>query len=182
MTGDQMYPVRYNSIPKKSDLIVGIDPGFSGALAFYHIENDRPFLVIDMPLLKVQKGKGKLQSEIDTAALAEAIAELSQRIKFAVVEDVHAMPGQGVVSMFRFGESKGIILGVLASHQIPIYLVAPATWKMLTGLSRDKNASRHKVMSMYPESADDFKRVKDDGRAEALLLAIFGRRFLAHSN
>jgi crossover junction endodeoxyribonuclease RuvC len=167
-----------SKIPEAHDLIMGVDPGLSGAIAFYHIKEDRPFLVADMPLTIAPDKK----NEIDVEALADLLIEYAPRIKLAVVEDVHSMPGQGVVSMFRFGESKGIIIGLIAAHLIPIYKVKPAVWKSLTGLSRDKSASRALIVRMFPENRDDFRRVKDDGRAEALLLAVFGKRFLGNSN
>jgi Holliday junction resolvasome RuvABC endonuclease subunit len=174
-----------SKIPRQDDLILGIDPGLTGALAFYHIEDDFPLVVIDMPLALYVTGKGRNQKkhkEVDGRALAAIIQEYAPRIRFAVVEKVHAMPGQGSVSGWRFAESYARVKQALDQEHIDFENPPAAVWKSLMGLSRDKNASRQKVMEMYPENAEDFKRVKDDGRAEALLLAVFGRRFLGHSN
>ncbi len=87
------------------------------------------------------------------------------------------MPGQGVVSMFSFGVSKGIIIGMLGLGLVPVFLTPPGVWKNCYGLSKDKNKSRELAATKYPLHKKLFERKRDDGRAESALLADFGRRF-----
>ncbi|NDC04371.1 MAG: hypothetical protein EBZ81_15760 [Betaproteobacteria bacterium] len=91
----------------------------------------------------------------------------------AVVEQVNAMPGQGVSSMFSFGQAYGVVLGVLAGLSIPATAVTPAIWKKALKLNSGKDAARAKAAQLWPSHAGEFKRVKDDGRAEAALLAYY---------
>jgi len=93
----------------------------------------------------------------------------------AIIEQVAAMRGQGVTSMFRFGQSYGATQMAVAAHKIPMQFVTPAKWKSYLGLSRDKGVSRSLASQRFPKQADLFKRVKDDGRAEAALLALYGK-------
>lgn len=88
-----------------------------------------------------------------------------------VLEDVHAMPKQGVTSSFGFGRTKGVIEGVFAANGRPITYVSPAKWKRALGLTKDKGASRRRAIELWPDKAALFARVKDDGRAEAALIA-----------
>jgi len=98
-------------------------------------------------------------------------------VEIAIIEDVHAMPGQGVTSMFGFGVSKGLVIGMLHAFKCPVFTVPPAVWKGVYGLSSNKDASRALASKKFPNSSYLWTRKKDDGRAEALLLADFGRRF-----
>lgn len=151
----------------------GIDPGASGAVAV--LSEDGHFVgVYDMPVVKVKVGKA-IKRRVNADLLAHQVS-LHYPNAVAVLEQVSAMPGQGVSSMFAFGESYGIVKGVLAAFQIPTHLVTPGKWKRAMELSANKNGSRAKAIEMWPEQASMFKRVKDDGRAEACLLAEFGRR------
>lgn len=149
-------------------IIVAIDPGFTGAIAFF-----RPAMwlmeVYDMPVVPNKKGK----NEIDLHNLHELLTPEDDKPHHAIVEQVAAMRGQGVTSMFRFGQGFGAIQMGLAAHQIPTDYVTPAKWKKHFGLSRDKGASRGLAMQKFPAIADKFKRVKDDGRAESALLALY---------
>jgi len=153
-------------------LILGVDPGLSGALALYDPAAKTLRALIDMPLTYEKR------RHIDTAALANFIEIHAADILFAVIERVHAMPEQGVSSTFRFGDAFGLVCGMCASSNLPVHFVEPAVWKILMGLSHDKNRSRDKAMGLFPAHAADFKRKKDDGRAEAALLAYFGERLL----
>lgn len=118
---------------------------------------------------------------IDCHALSMSIAMYANAIEVAVVEDVHARPGQGVTSMFRFGVTAGAIQGVLAALMVPSFYVTPNVWKHLMHLSSDKNLSREKAKVVAPEFADRFARVKDDGRAEALMIAVYGSLYVLKS-
>jgi crossover junction endodeoxyribonuclease RuvC len=161
-------------------LILGIDPGVGGAICLLDSTTNTPIVIEDMPILK-GKGDKKL---LDVEAFSDLIATHAQRIKFAVVEEVGAMTytdgkgqkrGQGAAASFAFGKSTGQILGVITACMIPIFEVRPQTWKLLMGLTSSKDLSREKASILYSSHAHLFTRKKDDGRAEALLLAHFGR-------
>jgi crossover junction endodeoxyribonuclease RuvC len=92
----------------------------------------------------------------------------------AVVEQVGAMPGQGVSSMFAFGQAYGMVLGVLAGLYIPVRTVTPASWKRAMKLNTGKDAARAEAARRWPQQAGEFRRVKDDGKAEAALIALWG--------
>jgi crossover junction endodeoxyribonuclease RuvC len=143
-------------------MILGIDPGISGALAWV---SDDGFLLsaMDMPTLEVN-GKMKVNPHILASDLS------FRKPKIAVIEDVGAMPGQGVSSMFNFGYSAGILAGVCAGLGIPTVFYRPAVWKRQAGVPADKGAARQMAQRLWPGSRA-FDRVKDHGRAEAALLA-----------
>jgi crossover junction endodeoxyribonuclease RuvC len=92
----------------------------------------------------------------------------------AYVEQVGAMPGQGVSSMFAFGEAFGLAKGVLAGLGIPLQVVTPARWKRDMRLNTGKDSARAMAAARWPQHAGEFRRVKDDGRAEAALIALWG--------
>jgi len=143
-------------------MILGIDPGISGALAWLS-DDGHLISTTDMPAIEVH-GKKKVSPQILTSELA------GRRPILAVIEDVGAMPGQGVTSMFNFGYSAGILAGVCAGLGIPTVLYRPAVWKRAAGVPADKGAARQMAQRLWP-GCRDFDRVKDDGRAEAALLA-----------
>jgi crossover junction endodeoxyribonuclease RuvC len=152
-------------------IILGLDPGLSGAVAFYNPEKDI-IDIVDTPTMGDKK-----QRSISAAVLASEIKErtsIHMPWVSAYVEDVHAMIGWGVGSSFRFGESKGVLFGVLATLRIPTYRVSPQKWKKAMGLGRDKDASRKMAIERFPAFADLFARVMDDNRAEAALIAYYG--------
>jgi crossover junction endodeoxyribonuclease RuvC len=154
-------------------LILGVDPGLSGAVAFVH--GDRLLDVADLPLVEVQHGKGS-RKELSPALLHDMLVCTEIRIGKAIVEHVGASPQMGTTSAFRFGENFGAILAVLACCGIRTELVRPQTWKKSMGLGPDKAVSRAAAIKLWPMQSDYFARVKDDGRAEAALLAEWGRR------
>lgn len=149
--------------------VLGVDPGLGGALAVVygvgsvHTE--------DMPIFDI-KGKRKLDIQRLNGMLSQLVTVFEPRL--AVVEDVHSMPAQGVASSFTFGYVTGVVHALLAAHRIPVHLVSPASWKRIMGLSRDKDASRMKASRLMPAAAYLWARKKDDGRAEAALLAWYG--------
>lgn len=152
-------------------MIIGIDPGQTGAIAF--VTKGKVAALIDMPIMARTHGKGQ---QVDPYALASALIEAgTANISGAVMEQVSAMPGQGVSSMFNFGESVGIIKGVLGALQIPVRFVTPQRWKKMAGLmGKNKNAARTLAIQLHPEVADQLTRKKDIGRADAILIARFG--------
>jgi crossover junction endodeoxyribonuclease RuvC len=154
---------------------IGIDVGLNGAIAM--MRPDGTLSIVDMPTGEVKVGN-KVKRRIIPELLATSIKDLvGNGHVVAMVEKVSAMPGQGSVSMFQFGTSYGLVLGVLAALQIETHQVSPVTWKKHFRLTSSKDASRMKACSMFPAQAALFARVKDDGRAEAALLAVYGRDF-----
>lgn len=148
-------------------MIIGIDPGLSGAVAFYNAFT-REMSVVDMPVSPGTKGKTDLMHRV----LYDHLAGLPPCD--AWVENVGAMPGQGVSSMFRFGQTVGAIHMAVAATGHSLRLVTPAKWKGYFGLVKDKGAARCLAAQRFPACADLFKRVRDDGRAEAALIALYG--------
>ena len=154
-------------------LIIGVDPGVRGALAVINTEG-RITNLIDMPVVEIKVGKS-MKLRVSPELLSYEMVRYSG-IADCWVEQVTAMPGQGVSSMFSFGESFGVVKGVMAGRGINLNLVTPVKWKKAMNLNAGKDGSRAMAIQMWPEQAEMFKRVKDDGRAEAALIAEFGRR------
>jgi crossover junction endodeoxyribonuclease RuvC len=151
--------------------VIGIDPGQTGAMAL--LIDGRVESIYDMPTSARLHGKGQ---QIDASDLASMLRGAMLGCDLvAKVEAVSAMPGQGVSSMFRFGESIGIIIGVLGTLGIPYQWVTPARWKKSAGLiGKDKDAARTLAIQLHPECADRLTRKKDVGRADSVLIARFG--------
>ena len=149
-------------------LIYGIDPGFTGAIALYWPDTGK-LEVHDMPVMKNPKGK----TINNPHGVLDILANEGGK-SLAVIEQVSAMPGQGVSSMFRFGEGYGHLQMACAASKLPLQYVTPATWKRHFGLTSSKGLSRGVAMQRFPEQAQQFSRAKDDGRAEAALISLFG--------
>jgi crossover junction endodeoxyribonuclease RuvC len=150
--------------------VIGIDPGISGAIAIF--EDGKLDTIHDMPTLKIASGK-TMKSHISAIGLVRILetSALVHGSAHIVIEKVGAMPGQGVTSMFNFGRSAGIIEGVVAALQRPYTYVTPQTWTKAVGRAAGKDASRMRAMELFPTRAELFKRAKDDGRADAALIA-----------
>ena len=146
-------------------IYAGIDPGLSGAIAF---DCGGSWEIYDMPV--VQGRTGKNQIAISTLAAILRDYEISH----AFIEDVHAMPKQGVSSSFNFGFGCGVIQGVVSTLKIPYTVVTPQKWKKAMGVTADKDSSRARAMQLFPEAGPRFARKKDDGRAEAALIVRYG--------
>jgi crossover junction endodeoxyribonuclease RuvC len=151
-------------------IILGIDPGLNGALAFYDTV-EKTLEIVDMPTVDIVRNQ-KAKREVSPALLACAIA--GKGVKRAYLERVNAMPGQGVTSVFSFGRSTGIIEGVLAAYEIATTIITPQTWQKATQVRDGKDGSRERAMQLFPANADLFARKKDDGRSDAALIAYFG--------
>lgn len=155
---------------------IGIDPGIHGAIAALY-ENGA-LAIEDMPINEVKRN-GKNKNEVSPQALADiiqTIVDSENPLNFhAYVERVNAMPGQGVSSVFSFGRSSGIVEGVLAGLRVPYSLVTPQAWQKGTQRRDGKDGSRMRAMEIFPLNSKDFKLVKDDGRAEAALIAEYAR-------
>ncbi len=154
-------------------LIIGIDPGIAGAICFF--EKGEILDVIDMPTMaEGKKNKRQVNGR-------QIFNEISARIKNyqiddinVVVEQVSAMPGQGVTSMFNFGQSFGIIKGICSAMQLPIFFVRPAKWKKHFDLiNSQKDASRTKAIEIFPKISSILSKKKDANKADAILIASF---------
>ena len=154
-------------------LIIGIDPGISGSICFF--EDGKIHDVIEMPTMTEGK-KNKKQvngSQIYNEISKRMNVSKSQEIR-VVIEQVSAMPGQGVTSMFNFGQSFGILKGICSAMQLSTYFVRPAKWKKYFNLIKtNKDASRTKVIEAYPEISNKLHRKKDSNRADAILIALY---------
>jgi len=123
--------------------------------------------VVDMPTHELSRN-GKAKRQIAAADLAGIFTQHDPR--HVIVEKVSAMPGQGVTSMFSFGRSLGIIEGIIAAYNIPVTYVTPGVWTKGIGRGAGKDASRARACELYPAHQKQFARVKDDGRADAVLI------------
>jgi crossover junction endodeoxyribonuclease RuvC len=150
--------------------VLGVDPGANGALAM--LDTDLAALVVcDMPSTLIRVGKHH-RRQLSEFWLADILKVYQPDC--AWIERVHALPRQGVTSSFSFGLSYGLARGVLAALGIPIQLVTPQEWKRSFRMGPDKNEARLIAARLFPDNAANFTRAKDDGRAEAALLALFG--------
>ena len=154
-------------------LIIGIDPGISGSICFF--EDGKILEVVEMPTMTEGK-KNKRQvngSQIYNEILKKINKFEKQNIR-VVIEQVSAMPGQGVTSMFNFGQSFGILKGICSAMQLPMYFVRPAKWKKYFGLiNSEKDASRTKAIEMFPYFSSHLSKKKDSNKADAILIASF---------
>ena len=146
-------------------MIWGIDPGVSGAVVFFDAL-EGVLEIHDMPILEVKKKK-QVSPQLLSNILKQHHAPL-------YIEQVGAMPGQGVTSMFNFGKSYGICLGAAAALQLPTTTVPPQTWMKKIGKPQGKDGSRERAIQVFPAFSQSFARKKDDGRADAALIAYFG--------
>lgn len=151
-------------------MICGIDPGLSGALAFF--DADHGVLdIIDMPVVAITRN-GKAKRELNAPMVSALIR--ARKFDRAVLERVGPMKGQGVSSMYQFGRGVGTIEGVLAALQIPVDYVTPQTWQKAVNMRAGKDGARARAAEIFPAYAHLFARAKDDGRADAALIAWWG--------
>ena len=151
--------------------IIGIDPGLSGAIAV--LDDQKVKCIFDMPVMSEgKKNKRQLNSALLVSLLRENINSKEDTI--IVVEQVNAMPGQGVTSMFNFGQTFGAIKGISAALGLPIFFVRPAKWKKHFQLiNSSKDASRTKAIEMYPLLSGQLSKKKDVNKSDAILIARF---------
>ena len=152
-------------------LIIGIDPGISGSICFF--EDGKIIEVIEMPVMtEGKKNKRQLNSAQLVKLLKDNIYE-KEEIS-VVVEQVNAMPGQGVTSMFNFGQSFGVLKGIFSAMQIPMDFVSPVKWKKFFNLiNTNKDASRTKAIEIYPYFSSKLSKKKDANKADAILISSF---------
>ena len=151
--------------------IFGIDPGLSGALAI--LDDKKIVDVIDLPTMSDgKKNKRQLNSAHLSQYMHKNVVDIENTV--VVVEQVNAMPGQGVTSMFNFGQTFGAIKGISAALQLPIYFVRPSKWKKHFELiNSSKDSSRTKAIEMYPSLSNDLAKKKDVNKSDAILIARF---------
>ena len=154
-------------------LIIGIDPGISGSICFF--EDGKITDVIEMPTMT--EGK-KNKKQVNGSQIYNEILKRTNKFQKkdirVIVEQVSAMPGQGVTSMFNFGQSFGILKGICSAMQLPIFFVRPAKWKKYFNLiNSEKDASRTRAIEIFPYFSSQLSKKKDANKADAILIASF---------
>ena len=151
--------------------VIGIDPGLNGAIAV--LQDNKVKEIFDVPVMpEGKKNKRQLNSAQLVKLLKDIISDNEEVV--VVVENVSAMPGQGVTSMFNFGQTFGAIKGICAALGLPIFFVRPAKWKKHFDLiNSSKDASRTKAIEMYPSLSDQLSKKKDVNKSDAILIARF---------
>ena len=154
-------------------LIIGIDPGISGSICFFKdgVIKD----VVEMPtMIEGKKNKKQVNGSQIFNEISEKIKNIDKRNIKVVIEHVTAMPGQGVTSMFNFGQSFGILKGICSAMQLSVYFVRPAKWKKYFNLiNSEKDASRTRAIEIFPYYSSHLSRKKDSNKADAILIASF---------
>ena len=148
-------------------MILAIDPGAKGALAFFRPEQGTLEL-IDTPTVEVKRGQ-KLKTEISPQMLAAIIRARNPSI--AIIELTSARPGQGVSSMYQFGRGVGMLEGILSALDVPVTYITPLGWQKAVNARSGKDGNRQRAAELFPAYAHMFARKKDDGRADAALMA-----------
>ena len=141
-------------------LIIGIDPGISGSICF--LKNGKILDVIEMPtMIDGKKSKKQVNGAQIFNEISQRIYNVEKHNVRVVIEQVSAMPGQGVTSMFNFGQSFGILKGICSAMQLPMYFVRPAKWKKYYGLiNSEKDASRTRAIEMFPYFSSQLSKKK----------------------
>ena len=154
-------------------LIIGIDPGISGAICFF--EDGEVKEIIDMPVMADgKKNKRQINGPQVYNEILKRINNFQKKDIIVVIEQVSAMPGQGVTSMFNFGQSFGVLKGICSAMQLSMFFIRPAKWKKYFGLIKtEKDASRTKVIEIFPYISSELSRKKDSNKADAVLIASF---------
>ena len=154
-------------------LIIGIDPGISGSICF--LDNGKILDVIEMPIMTDgKKNKKQVNGSQVYNDITKRIKQFEKNQIRVVIEHVSAMPGQGVTSMFNFGQSFGILKGICTAMQLPMYFVRPAKWKKYFNLlNSEKDASRTRAIEIFPYFSSQLSRKKDSNKADAILIASF---------
>ena len=154
-------------------LIIGIDPGISGSICFF--EDGKIIDVIEMPTMtEGKKNKKQVNGSQIFNEISERVKKFQNKSIRVVVEQVSAMPGQGVTSMFNFGQSFGILKGICSAMQLPIFFVRPAKWKKYFNLlNSEKDASRTRAIEIFPYFSSQLSKKKDSNKADAILIASF---------
>ena len=153
-------------------LIIGIDPGISGSICFF--KDGKIIEVIEMPVMtEGKKNKKQVNGAQIYNDFLKNINGNDDEIS-VVIEQVSAMPGQGVTSMFNFGQSFGILKGICSAMQLPMFFVRPAKWKKYFNLiNSQKDASRTRAIEIFPYFSTKLSKKKDSNKADAILISSF---------
>jgi crossover junction endodeoxyribonuclease RuvC len=154
-------------------LIIGIDPGITGSICFF--KDGKIIDVVEMPnMAEGKKNKRQVNGAQIYNEITSRIKNIEKKDIKVVIEHVSAMPGQGVTSMFNFGQSFGVLKGMCSAMQLPMYFVRPAKWKKYFNLIKsEKDASRTKAIEVFPYISTQLSRKKDSNKADAILIASF---------
>ena len=154
-------------------LIIGIDPGISGSICFF--EDGKILDVVEMPTMtEGKKNKRQVNGSQIYNEISKRINGIKKKETRVIIEQVSAMPGQGVTSMFNFGQSFGILKGICSAMQLPMYFVRPAKWKKYFNLiNSEKDASRTRAIEIFPYFSSQLSKKKDNNKADAILIASF---------
>ena len=154
-------------------LIIGVDPGISGSICF--LLDGKILEVLDMPTMaEGKKNKKQINGSQIFNEISRVINKIQNQEVRVVIEQVSAMPGQGVTSMFNFGQSFGILKGICSAMKLPMYFVRPAKWKKYFNLiNSEKDASRTKAIEIFPYFSQELSKKKDANKADAILIASF---------
>ena len=154
-------------------LVIGIDPGISGSICFF--QDGKIIDVVEMPTMtEGKKNKKQVNGSQIFNEISERIKKIDKKDIKVVIEQVSAMPGQGVTSMFNFGQSFGILKGICSAMQLPMYFVRPVKWKKYFSLiNSEKDASRTRAIEIFPYFSSQLSRKKDSNKADAILIASF---------
>ena len=154
-------------------LIIGIDPGISGSICFF--QDGKIIDVVEMPtMIEGKKNKKQVNGSQIFNEISFRVKKLDKKDVKVIIEQVSAMPGQGVTSMFNFGQSFGILKGICSAMQLPMYFVRPAKWKKYFNLiNSEKDASRTRAIEIFPYFSGQLSRKKDSNKADAILIASF---------
>ena len=154
-------------------LIIGIDPGITGAICFF--EDGEVKDIIEMPNMPDgKKNKRQINGSQIFNEISFRIKDIPKNEILVVIEQVSAMPGQGVTSMFNFGQSFGVIKGICSAMQLSMHFVRPAKWKKYYSLIKcEKDASRTKAIEIFPYISSELSKKKDSNKADAILIASF---------
>ena len=154
-------------------LVIGIDPGISGSICFF--QDGKIIDVVEMPtMIEGKKNKKQVNGSQIFNEISYRIKKIDKKDIKVVIEQVSAMPGQGVTSMFNFGQSFGILKGICSAMQLPMYFVRPAKWKKYFNLiNSEKDASRTRAIEIFPYFSSQLSKKKDSNKADAILIASF---------
>lgn len=154
-------------------LLCAIDPGNTGAIAFLDMDTKDVHAIYDMPTVQISVG-GKNRNKISPNLVVDIVKRHTPTK--AIIEEVGVMKTDGSLGAFTFGRGVGILEGIFAGLEIPATNVRPQTWKRVMDIPADKGGARIKAMALFPKWSQSFARVKDDGRAEACLIGLYGLR------
>ena len=154
-------------------LVIGIDPGISGSICF--LQDGKIIDVLEMPIMtEGKKNKKQVNGSQVYNEISKRIDKATKQDIRVIIEQVSAMPGQGVTSMFNFGQSYGILKGICSAMQLSMHFVRPAKWKKYFNLiNSEKDASRTRAIEIFPYFSSQLSKKKDSNKADAMLIASF---------